>query len=291
MTTEKWSHRAGRGVAGGCGARGQAQHGERVGSHWLSLLLFSRRATSSSLAAGCCGCVQLRRDSRASGHRSSHRSSPHRAMGDLGGTSGSGGEDADWPWYDAAVAPFIEQLLPSLLLGFGQSVDNFAVGMGYAASGRPIGWLANAAIALVNASGTLLTMEAGDAVLRWLPGRDDSAARAVGGCILILLGTKEIFCGGGRPEGSDSTELPSDEEEEDDEELAVDAADDRAAHARKLWLEVAALAFGLTFTNLAGGFAAGVAGLPLFTVCVISFVRCLPPPAIFCPLGAIALAA
>jgi putative Mn2+ efflux pump MntP len=212
-------------------------------------------------------------------------------MGDLGGTSGSGGEDADWPWYDAAVAPFIEQLLPSLLLGFGQSVDNFAVGMGYAASGRPIGWLANAAIALVNASGTLLTMEAGDAVLRWLPGRDDSAARAVGGCILILLGTKEIFCGGGRPEGSDSTELPSDEEEEDDEELAVDAADDRAAHARKLWLEVAALAFGLTFTNLAGGFAAGVAGLPLFTVCVISFVRCLPPPAIFCPLGAIALAA
>ena len=66
------------------------------------------------------------------------------------------------------------QLWPSFLLGCGQAVDNFAVGLGFASSGRPITVQHNAFIAFVNACGTLLTMALGEAVLAWLPGDGDS---------------------------------------------------------------------------------------------------------------------
>jgi putative Mn2+ efflux pump MntP len=164
-------------------------------------------------------------------------------------------------------------LWPSLLLGFGQSIDNLAAGMGYAVSNRPLAWQHNALIALVNASGTLLTMETGDRVLKLLPGEgNSSSARAVGGYILVLLGVKELLGGGGdREESTDAQETS--EEGVDGEVMLAVSVDDHGAQSRRLHLEVVALAFGLTFTNLAGGFAAGVLRLPVFTVCVISCVR------------------
>ena len=109
---------------------------------------------------------------------------------DTSGSTAAGGEHGT---YSMAIV-----LWKSLLLGLGQSIDNFAAGTGYAASNRPLAWQHNAFIALVNAGGTLLTMETGNEVLRLLPGEGrDSSARALGGYILILLGVKELFCGGG----------------------------------------------------------------------------------------------
>jgi putative Mn2+ efflux pump MntP len=165
-------------------------------------------------------------------------------------------------------------LLAAAVPCFGQSIDNLAVGMGYAVSNRPLAWQHNVLIALLNAGGTLLTMETGDQVLKLLPGEgNSSSARAVGGYILVLLGVKELLCGGGDRAESLGAGEGTGEEEEDGEMLVAVSVDDQGARSRRLQLEVVALAFGLTFTNLAGGFTAGVAGLPVFPVCVVSWVR------------------
>ena len=73
---------------------------------------------------------------------------------DTSGSTAAGGEHGAYP---VAIV-----LWESLLLGFGQSIDNLAAGMGYAASNRPLAWQHNAFIALVNTSGTLLTMATGN---------------------------------------------------------------------------------------------------------------------------------
>ncbi len=187
---------------------------------------------------------------------------------------------------DPGAWPIVPLLWPSLLLGFGQSIDNLAAGIGYAVSNRPLTWQHNALIALVNASGTLLTMETGDKVLKLLPGEgNSSSARAVGGYILVMLGVKELLCGGGdRAESMDAQETSEDDEDDGEVLLAV-SVDDHGAHSRRLHLEVVALAFGLTFTNLAGGFAAGVLRLPVLTVCIISWVRLLRHTRDSCVLG------
>ena len=179
-----------------------------------------------------------------------------------GGSSNSG---------DPGARLIVPLLWPSLLVGFGQSLDNFAAGMGYAVSNRPLAWQHTALVALVNASGSLLTMETGDRVLNLLPGEgNSSSARAIGGYILVLLGVKELLCGGS---DQNATTLQVGDEGDDREVMLAVSVDDHGAQSRRLHLEVVALAFGLTFTNLAGGFAAGVLRLPVFTFCIFSFVR------------------
>ena len=95
--------------------------------------------------------------------------------------------------------------------------------------------------------GTLLTMLLGEAVLAWLPGDGDSAARSIGGTILVLLGTREILChddrndkeGGGVGEhvvGDDDGELPID----------VDPDGIEMRRSKRPW-EVIVLAFGSDF--------------------------------------------
>lgn len=167
-------------------------------------------------------------------------------------------------------------LWQSLLIGFGQSIDNLMAGMGYALSNRPLSWHHNALIALVNAAGTLFTMVMGDQVLQHLPGEEDGrSARIIGGYILIGLGVKELLCGGGDRTVSGDTEQAA--SGDDDGQVLAVSVDDRGSQSRRLQLEVVVLAFGLTFTNLAGGFAAGIAGLPPVAVCIMSFVRhCAP---------------
>ena len=185
-------------------------------------------------------------------------------------SSGSGGDDGTSP-----IALLLQW--SSLLVFFGQSIDNLAAGMVYAVSNRPLAWQHNVLIALVNAGGTLLTMETGDQVLKLLPGEgNSSSARAIGGYIVVLLGVKELLCGGGdhaESLGDCPIDGTGEEEEEDGEILVAVSVDDHGARSRRLQLEVLVLAVGLTFTNLAGGFAAVVAGLPVFPVCVVSWVR------------------
>jgi hypothetical protein len=90
-------------------------------------------------------------------------------------------------------------LAASLTLALTQAVDNCAVGLSYRLRGRPLGVLANAAIALINGAGTLLAATAGEALARVLPA---AAGGIMGGGILLLLGTQAGLsaagvCGGG----------------------------------------------------------------------------------------------
>jgi len=147
----------------------------------------------------------------------------------------------------------------SLLLALSANVDNLAVGVAYGVKKLRISFLANLLIAMISATGTLLSMLAGTAIGKFLSA---DVANALGSGALIAIGVWSIW-------GTFKTQkqLSSNKGQSSPDELSyttyvgdpsrVDIDHSRRVELKEAWV----LAFALTVNNLASGVGAGISGL------------------------------
>jgi len=139
----------------------------------------------------------------------------------------------------------------ALALAVGTGMDNFAVGAAYGCRGRRVERVSNLLIAGSNAATTLFTMLVGSQILRVL---SVEAASQLGACIFLVLGVldlKESLSRGAFEKGRNS---------EQGRKSPGKVGGGWGQSAVGL-VEAVPVALGLCFTHIAGGLAAGAAGL------------------------------
>lgn len=149
-------------------------------------------------------------------------------------------------------------ILSSLLLALSSNVDNLAVGVAYGVKKLKISFSANLLIAIVSATGTIVSMLFGAAIGKFLP---NDIANSMGSVALIAIGCWGIL-GAIKTQRQikSNKEIPSDEFSYTtyvDDPARIDVDYSRKIEFREAWV----LAFALTMNNLASGIGAGISGL------------------------------
>lgn len=155
------------------------------------------------------------------------------------------------------LAAVFTEALAILLLALATNLDNFAVGVGYAARGRRIGWRANLVIALLNAGGTAVSMATGDWLARKVP---EGSSDLAGAALFLGLGVWSVVDALRAPphEAGDPREAGSVHFYSQKDPVVVA----RPAPPRNVPLsEAVRLGVALTLTNLLSGVGAGLEGL------------------------------
>ncbi|MBW4597201.1 MAG: sporulation membrane protein YtaF [Brasilonema angustatum HA4187-MV1] len=153
----------------------------------------------------------------------------------------------------------------SLLLALSANVDNLAVGVAYGVKRLRISFLANLLIAVVSATGTVLSMSAGAAITKFVSA---DIANAIGSGALITIGAWGLWgtFKAQRQQSNNKDKSSGDELSYTtyvDDPSRIDTDRSRRVELREAWV----LAFALTVNNLASGIGAGMSGLniPLTT--------------------------
>lgn len=134
------------------------------------------------------------------------------------------------------------------VLGVAANIDNVVVGAGFGLQSRRVAPLANAIIAACNVAATALAMLLGDWLRQFVsPLHGDLA----GGAVFLLLGCAALRDAVGA---------------RDSHELSV------APVHEMHWRQAVAVGLSLSFSNLAGGVAAGLAGFDVVALSATMFV-------------------
>ena len=151
----------------------------------------------------------------------------------------------------------------ALALAVGTGMDNFAVGAAFGCRGRRVLTRSNALIAGSNAATTVLTMVLGSQLLLVL---SEHAASNMGACIFLILGLWDL-------KTALQQRALSPRREQKDKAGHMHGANAAPREGQPVGLvEAVPVALGLCFTNVAGGIAAGAAGLSIEMSGLLAFV-------------------
>ena len=162
-------------------------------------------------------------------------------------------------------------LLGSLWLGVSTNVDNFGVGVAYGVKQIRIGMMSNLLIAFFNATGTFISMTAGETISRFLPATISSY---IGNGIIILVGIWGVINTFGF--GGSDVEKTSSGEPQEVVQLEYIAQHpeildvDRSGHLNIR--ESLPLAFALSISNLGTGIGAALAGFNVGFLVLVMFI-------------------
>jgi putative sporulation protein YtaF len=190
----------------------------------------------------------------------------------------------------------MHEIVGIIILSVVSSLDNFAVGLSYAVNKKIISIISNSCLSVTNAITTLITMILGNKISNYI---DADIATTIGASIFIVLGLIDItkfllplfvsLC-----RQASKKKLSLDENEGSSESLLIKNNKKHSSSSFSSssfsssettiiqsigWKELILLAFGLSFTNIASGIAAGFAGYPIVPVVLLvlisSFVLCI----------------
>lgn len=160
-------------------------------------------------------------------------------------------------------------LLSSLLFAISANTDNFVVGISYGIKKIKIGPASNLLIALINLAGTILSMSAGKAIFRFLPGK---MSNFIGSIILILIGCYTVvspLLAASHPDRI----LENPEKADMDNSKSIEVK------------ESVALAFALTINNMGLGIGASITGLNIIITSIFTLFFGLLTITLGCLLG------
>jgi len=164
-------------------------------------------------------------------------------------------------------------LLSSLLLAISANIDNLAVGVAYGVKKLKISFSSNLLIAIVSATGTVVSMFFGAVIGKFIP---VNIANVLGSVTLITIGCWGIF---GTIKTSKQFKSNRDKSSSDqlsyttyvDDPARIDIDYSARIELREAWV----LAFALTVNNLASGIGAGISGLNIPLTAIFTYALSL----------------
>jgi putative sporulation protein YtaF len=178
----------------------------------------------------------------------------------------------------------MNELLGIIILSIVSSLDNFAVGLSYAVNKKIISLLSNSCLSLTNALTTLITMILGNKISTYI---DADVATTIGASIFIILGLIDIskfflpllfslFKQVNKKKLSlDDTEATESliVTNKKSSSFSLSTTTETTTIIQSIgWKELILLAFGLSFTNIASGIAAGFANYPIVPVVILVLI-------------------
>jgi len=180
----------------------------------------------------------------------------------------------------------MNELLGIIILSIVSSLDNFAVGLSYAVNKKIISLLSNSCLSLTNALTTLITMILGNKISTYI---DADVATTIGASIFIILGLIDIskfflpllfslFKQVNKKKLSlDDTEATESlivtNTKKKSSSFSLSTTTETTTIIQSIgWKELILLAFGLSFTNIASGIAAGFANYPIVPVVILVLI-------------------
>ena len=162
-------------------------------------------------------------------------------------------------------------LFGSIMLGIFTNIDNLGVGVAYGIKKIRIGMMSSLLIAFFNASGTFISMTAGETISQFL---SMTTASYIGNGIIILIGVWGFVNTFGFT-GSDSKITANDMRQEICQLEHITRHpeildEDASGHINMK--ECLPLAFALTISNLGTGIGAGIAGYDIGFLVFVMFI-------------------